>query len=91
MKMESSNVVGIDPGPLLKGQIRIANHKSAYKSLIVGPRGLQCATNFDLGLLQGQMTIAKHKVLITHLLLVLEVCERGVCKKNIGNHGLGVF
>ena len=33
-------MVGIDLGPLLKGQMRIAKHKSAYNSLIIGPRGL---------------------------------------------------
>ena len=27
-------------GPLLQGQTRIAKHKSAYNSLIIGPRGL---------------------------------------------------
>ena len=32
-------------GPLLQGQIRRAKHKSAYNSLIIGPRGLQCETN----------------------------------------------
>ena len=53
----------------------IADFKSAYISLIIGPRGLQCKTNlleimycefsdvrFDLGpLFQGQMRIAKLK------------------------------
>ena len=52
----------------------IADFKSAYISLITGPRGLQCETNlimcwessdvirFDLGpLLQGQMNKAKLK------------------------------
>ena len=33
-------VVGFDLGPLLQGQTRIAKLKSAYKSLIFGPRGL---------------------------------------------------
>ena len=60
--------------PLLQGQMRIAKLKSAYNSLIIGPRGLQFETNlqevtgwesldvfrFDLGpLLQGQARIAK--------------------------------
>ena len=40
MHWESSGVVGIDLGPLLQGQTRIAKHKSAYNSLIIGPRGL---------------------------------------------------
>ena len=61
-------------GPPLQDQMRIAKLKSAYNSLIVGPRGLQCETNlpeimscefsdvveFDLGPLhRGQKRIAK--------------------------------
>ena len=34
-----SGVVGFDLGPLLQGQMRIAKLKSAYNSLIIGPRG----------------------------------------------------
>ena len=33
-------VVRFDLGPLLQGQTRIAKLKSAYDSLIIGPRGL---------------------------------------------------
>ena len=33
-------VVGFDLGLLLQGQTRIAKPKSAYNSLIIGPRGL---------------------------------------------------
>ena len=40
MCCESSDVVRFDLGPLLQGQTRIANLKSAYNSLIIGPRGL---------------------------------------------------
>ena len=54
---------------------RIAKIKSAYNTLIIGPRGLQCEINiseimgwetsdvvrFDLGLFQGQTRIAKIK------------------------------
>ena len=40
MGWESSGVVGFDLGPLLQGQTRIARRKSAYNSLIIGPRGL---------------------------------------------------
>ena len=40
MGWESSGVVGFDLGPLLQGQTRLAKHKSAYNSLIIGPRGL---------------------------------------------------
>ena len=32
--------VGFDLGPLLQGQTSIAKLKSAYNSLIIGPRGL---------------------------------------------------
>ena len=40
MSCESSGVVRFDLGPLLQGQTRIAKPKSAYNSLIIGPRGL---------------------------------------------------
>ena len=45
MGWESFGVDGFDLGLLLQGQTRIANPKSAYNSLIIGPRGLQCETN----------------------------------------------
>ena len=38
MGYESFDVVGFDLGPLLQCQTRIANLKSAYNSLIIGPR-----------------------------------------------------
>ena len=40
MGWESFGVVRFDLGPLLQGQTRIARLKSAYNSLIIGPRGL---------------------------------------------------
>ena len=40
MGWESSGVVGFDLGPLLQGQTRILKVKTAYNSLIIGPRGL---------------------------------------------------
>ena len=40
MGSESSDVVRFDLGSLLQGQTRITQLKSAYKSLIIGPRGL---------------------------------------------------
>ena len=40
MCCESSDVVRIDLGPLLQGQMRTAKVNSAYNSLIIGPRGL---------------------------------------------------
>ena len=68
----------------------IADFKSAYISLIIGPTGLQCETNlweimfcessdvfrFDLEPhLQGQMRIAKVKTAYNSLLSVLEVWD----------------
>ena len=38
-------MVRFDLGPLLQGQTRTAKLKSAYNSLIIGPRGLGCETN----------------------------------------------
>ena len=40
MGWASSGVVGFDLWSLLQGQTRIAKLKSAYNSLIIGPRGL---------------------------------------------------
>ena len=40
MGWESCGVVGFDLGPRVQGQTRIAKLKSAYNSLIIGPRGL---------------------------------------------------
>ena len=45
MGWESSGVVGFDFGPLVQGQTRIARHKNAYNSLIIGPRALGWYTN----------------------------------------------
>ena len=39
MRWESSGVVGFDLRPLLEGEMRTAKLKSAYNSLIIGPRG----------------------------------------------------
>ena len=41
MCWESFDVVGYDLGPLVQGQTRIAKLKSAYNSLIIGPRSLE--------------------------------------------------
>ena len=40
MGWESFDVVRFDLGPLLQGQTRIAKFKTAYNSLIIGPRCL---------------------------------------------------
>ena len=45
MGWESFGVVRFDLGFLLQGQTRIAKLKSAYNSLIIGPRDLGWYTN----------------------------------------------
>ena len=45
MGWECFVVVGFDLGPLLQGQMRRARLKSAYNSLIIGSRSLQCQIN----------------------------------------------
>ena len=45
MDWESFGVVRFHLGPLLQGQTRVAKLKSAYNSLIIGPRGLGWQTN----------------------------------------------
>ena len=40
MGWESSGVIGFDLRALLQGQMITAKPKSAYNSLIIGPRGL---------------------------------------------------
>ena len=84
MGWEYSGVVGFDLGPLLQGKTRIAKLKSAYNSLIIGPRDLGWQTNtleimgweysgvvgFDLGpLLQGKTRIAKLKSAYNSLII----------------------
>ena len=84
MGWETFAVVRFDLGPLLQGQTRIPKLKSAYNSLIIGPRGLQCETNFfeimgweasdrwsDLTLdpLQDQTRIAKLKSAYNSLII----------------------
>ena len=44
MDCESSDVVRLEPWPLLQGQTRIAKLKSAYNSLIIGPKVFGCET-----------------------------------------------
>ena len=40
MGWDSSGVVRFDLGPLIQGPTRTTKLKSAYNSLIIGPRGL---------------------------------------------------
>ena len=40
MGWDSSGVVGFDLGPLIQRPARTTKLKSAYNSLIIGPRGL---------------------------------------------------
>ena len=42
MGWESFDLVRFDLGRLLQGQMSISKLKSAYYSLIIGPRGLEC-------------------------------------------------
>ena len=84
MGWKSSDVVRFDLGPLLQGQTRIAKLKSAYNSLIIGPRGLNMKTTYrkswagnlfmcsdlTLGpLIQGQTRIAKLKSAYNSLIM----------------------
>ena len=46
MGWESFGMVRFDLEPLLQGQTRIAKLRSAYNSLIIGPRGLQCKPTY---------------------------------------------
>ena len=52
MDWESFGVVRFDLGPLVQGKTTITKLKSAYKSLIIGPRGLgnQPISNHGLGI-----------------------------------------
>ena len=94
MGWESFDVVRFDLGPLLPSQTRIAKFKSAYNSLFIGPRGLQCenqkeimgwkssdVVRFDLGpLLQGLIRIAKFKIAYNSLI----IGPRGLqCENNL--------
>ena len=45
MGWEFSGFVGFDLGSLLQGQMRTAKLKTAYNSLIIGPRGFGWQTN----------------------------------------------
>ena len=45
MGWKSFGVVRFDLGPLFQGQTRLAKLKSAFNSLIIGPRVLGCYIN----------------------------------------------
>ena len=47
MDWESFGVVRFHLGPLVEGQTRIAKLKSAYNSLIMAPKDLQCESNLS--------------------------------------------
>ena len=61
MGWESFGVIRFDLGPLLQGQMRIVKPKSAYNSLIIGPRGLgwfnQPMENYELGIFWSDLTL----------------------------------
>ena len=67
-------MVGFDLGPLVQGQTRLAKHKSAYNSLIIGPRGLGWL------LLQGQTVIAKLRSAYNWLIIG---CRGFGCETNL--------
>ena len=57
-----------DLGPLLQGQTMATQHESAYTSLIVGSRGLQCTPNlfWETKYLDGVRFDLKHGPYLTH-------------------------
>ena len=90
MSWEFFDVVRFDLGPLLQGHTGIAKVKSAYNLFIIGPRGLQCKPPYRISwagnlLMWSDLTLSPSfkvkrgqpnlKGLITHLLLILEVCN----------------
>ena len=91
MGWESSDVARFYLGPLFQGQTRTAKLISAYNSLIIGRRDLECQSNLwkswagnllmwsNLALVQGQARKAKLK--LAHNLLIIAV--RGLeCETN---------
>ena len=82
MFWESSGVVGFDLGPLLEGQMRTAKLKSAYNSLIIGPRGFGA---LSLRWIQFASVLRCAR---SSLLFVLEVWD---VNRPIRNPGLGLF
>ena len=60
MCWESSGVVRFDLGPLVQGQMSIAKPKSAYKLLIIGPRGL----GYEINLLGNLLAFLKRILLL---------------------------
>ena len=88
MSWESFNVARFDVGPLLQGKTRTARLKSAFNSLIICHRGLQCQTDYRKSwagnlLMWSDLTLdptfkvkrgqPNLKELITRLLLVVQV------------------
>ena len=85
MRWESSGVVGFDLGPLLQGQMRTAKLKSAYNSLIIGPRGFGA---LSLRWIQFASVLRCARSSFPCLLWVLEF---GMVNQPFENHGLGIF
>ena len=76
MGCESSDVFRFDLGPL-QGQTSTVKIKSAYNSLIISPRGLQCETSFKVK--RGQPNL---KLKSAYNLLVIS--PRGLqCETNL--------
>ena len=74
MGWESVDVVRFDLGPLPQGQMRIAKLKSAYNSLIIGPRGLEWKPTY-------------RKSLAGNLLVWSDLTLDPAFKANVGGHG----
>ena len=71
MFWESSGVVGFDHGPLLEGQMRTAKLKSAYNSLIIGPR---CFGALSLRWIQFALVLRCARSSLILNLAVLWIC-----------------
>ena len=62
MGWESVDVVRFDLGRLPQGQMRIGKPKSAYNSLIIGPRGLEWKPTYRKSL-AGNLLVWSHLTL----------------------------
>ena len=76
MGWESSGMVGFDLRPLLEGEMRTAKLKSAYNSLIIGPRGFGA---LSLRWIQFRRTDALGLVYLLFWLFIIldpfEICQ----------------
>ena len=94
MSWESFYVVGFDLGPLLQGQMRIAKHKNAHNSLIIGPTALGWLITRLLLVLDVWDGIPTYRKSCAGNLLVWSDLTLGPSFKvnqHVGNHWLGTF